>query len=75
MDSKKMTIVLLSPYSIALTLIFIICRALNIIDWHYIWILSPLWIPTAVAVGISITVYLFIGIAYLILFIIDRKKL
>ncbi len=32
-----------------LTLIFITLKLIHIIDWSWWWILSPLWIPAAIA--------------------------
>lgn len=37
-----------------LTILFIAFKLLNIIDWSWIWVLAPIWIPTALAVIILI---------------------
>ena len=39
-----------------LTLLFIGLRLAGILDWHWVWILGPLWIPIAVAVGVCLVV-------------------
>lgn len=31
----------------ALTLIFITLKLTNVIDWSWLWVLAPLWIPFA----------------------------
>ena len=31
-------------FPLVLTVIFIILKGLNIVDWTWIWIISPLWI-------------------------------
>jgi len=41
------TIPLVSIWYIIITLIFILMRVTNIISWSPLWILSPLWLPTA----------------------------
>ena len=40
-----------------LTLIFIVLKLIGVIDWPWIWVLSPLWIGVAVCVIITIIVY------------------
>lgn len=32
----------------ALSLIFITLKLLNVIDWSWVWVLSPLWISLAI---------------------------
>lgn len=45
----------------ALTLIFIILKLCGIINWSWIWVLAPSWIPIFLAIAIII-VAIFIGI-------------
>jgi hypothetical protein len=33
-----------------LTIVFIVLKLLGKISWSWIWVLSPLWIPTAILV-------------------------
>lgn len=35
-------------FLITLCLIFIFCKLTGHIDWSWLWVLSPLWIPTAI---------------------------
>lgn len=49
-----------------LTLVFITLKILKIINWSWLWILSPLWIPLA----ISLIIFLFL---YFIFKIFDRN--
>jgi hypothetical protein len=46
-----------------LTILFIGLKLGHIIDWSWLWILSPLWIPAvlflAFALGILVVVYVF----------------
>jgi hypothetical protein len=37
-----------------LTILFIAFKLLNIIDWSWIWVLAPIWIPAALAIIILI---------------------
>lgn len=47
-DAKKQSSWFLS----ALALVFITLKLLGIIQWSWWWVLSPLWIPVAVLLGI-----------------------
>lgn len=31
-----------------LTIIFVICKGLRIIDWAWYWLMSPIWIMTVI---------------------------
>lgn len=44
-----------------LAIVFIVLKLLNIIQWSWLWVLSPIWIPVA----IGLVVLLFLGIALL----------
>lgn len=46
-----------------LTIVFIVLKLLDKIDWDWVWVLSPLWISVALAVLVLIIfgiVYMFI---------------
>ena len=43
-----------------LTLIFIVLKCLHLIDWKWIWVLSPIWIPLAVIIILCL-IYLLLG--------------
>jgi len=53
-----------------LAILFIALKLLGKIDWSWLWILAPLWIPLAIVLGVLV----FIGIGALIAFIITSKK-
>lgn len=53
-----------------LTLIFITLKLLNVIDWSWIWVLSPLWITFLVSVFCVGGIILF----YTIKLIIKKSK-
>lgn len=35
-----------------LTIVFIILKLCNVIAWSWVWVLSPLWIPALIILGI-----------------------
>ena len=37
-----------------LTILFIALKLCNVIDWSWWWVLSPLWIPIALAIVLAI---------------------
>ena len=39
-----------------LTLIFIILKLIDKIDWSWWWVLSPLWLPTGIIIGIFLII-------------------
>lgn len=36
-----------------LTIVFIVLKLTDVIDWSWWWVLSPLWIPVAVALLVA----------------------
>lgn len=40
-----------------LTIVFIVLKLCNVIAWSWIWVLAPIWIPTAIII-IAILIYL-----------------
>lgn len=49
-----------------LTIVFITLKLLNVIEWSWIWVLAPIWIPT-------ILVILFLIVLFVILVIAEIK--
>ena len=45
-----------------LTIVFVVLKLLHLIEWSWLWVLSPLWI-TAVLVGV---ILIFVGVGLLI---------
>ena len=45
-----------------LTIVFIVLKILGYIDWPWIWVLSPLWIGTAIFILILIILALVVTI-------------
>lgn len=44
-----------------LLLIFIVLKLTNLIDWSWVWVLAPFWIPACLAI-VGIIIYLIIFI-------------
>ena len=40
-----------------LTIAFIVLKLLGVINWSWVWVLSPMWIPTLIVILI-VTVFL-----------------
>ncbi len=65
-ENKSVSISIGGGFSGALTIAFIVLKLCHVIDWPWIWVLSPLWISFAIAIVI-------IGIILLVFFIKTRK--
>lgn len=50
----------------ALTILFIALKLTHVIDWSWWWVLSPIWIPVAVVLGIIAIVAIVISIVKII---------
>ena len=45
-----------------LTLVFVVLKLTHLIDWSWVWVLSPLWI----SVGLAAIILIFVMIVYAI---------
>ena len=68
MNNKKtiFTFPLINIWTIIITLIFVSMKIYNIIDWSALWILSPLWIPSFIALSIIFILYFLKFIIFII---------
>ena len=48
-----------------LTIAFIVLKLCKVISWSWLWVLSPLWLPVAILLGVGVIVLLIMLIAYL----------
>lgn len=39
-----------------LTVAFIVLKLTGVINWNWLWVLAPIWIPTAITLAIIVTV-------------------
>lgn len=37
-----------------LTIVLVVLKAFKLIDWSWLWVLSPLWISTSIVLGIIV---------------------
>ncbi len=76
-DIKNLfTIPLINIWYVIVTLIFILMRITNIIDWSPIWILSPLWIPWAIAFSMFVVLFVLkciVAIIDIVINLINKK--
>lgn len=54
-----------------LTIVFIVLKLTNVINWSWLWVLSPVWIEFALVVAI---VLIGVGVTYLIIKPIKNRK-
>lgn len=53
MDGKKVT-VNFGGIGTILAIIFMVLKLTGNLDWPWIWVFAPIWIPLAIAVGILV---------------------
>jgi len=53
-----------------LTLIFITLKVIGKIDWNWLWVLAPLWIPASVMFAVAVFAVGFVVVKYFL----DRRK-
>lgn len=66
-NSKKTTVSGRIGFTGLLTIVFIVLKLLNIINWSWWWVLAPLWLP----VGI----FLIIALIFIIIGCVMNRKL
>jgi hypothetical protein len=59
---QKVTIQLL-PGSTLLTIVFVLLKAFDKIDWSWWWVFAPIWLPIAFIFGIILLLGILAGIA------------
>lgn len=45
-----------------LTLVFVTLKLTAVIDWSWLWVLSPLWLPVILVLAPAITVVILMGL-------------
>lgn len=66
-ENKSVSISIGGGFSGALTIAFIVLKLCHVIDWSWVWVLSPLWISASIAVLIAL-------IMLIVFFISSRKR-
>jgi hypothetical protein len=52
-----------SSLPVLLTIVFVVLKLVDKIDWPWVWVLSPLWIPLAIALVFGLIGLAFLGLA------------
>lgn len=55
---------------VVLTLIFVVLKLVGVIDWPWLWVLSPLWI----AVGLVVTFFVFVSSCVLVFLALHKSQ-
>ena len=50
-----------------LTIVFIVLKLIGVINWSWVWVLSPVWIATSIG-------FVVIGIAFIVYAIKESRK-
>lgn len=64
----------LNGFFINLFMIFLVLKLTNLINWSWIWVAAPLWIPISIIAVIFIVVFICAGILELIRVIKEKRK-
>lgn len=62
MDNKNKTVNRGIGTSTLLGIIFIILKISGVIDWEWLWVLSPFWIPISIFVVVLLVIFIIGGI-------------
>lgn len=54
MTEKTKSVTMQFPVSQILMAVFLPMKLMHVIDWDWAWVLSPLWIPAAMIMVVSI---------------------
>lgn len=60
-DKRRVSVTTVSP-TFLLFLLFLGLKLMGFIDWSWVWVTAPLWVPLAVVVGLMVLVALGFGI-------------
>lgn len=41
-----------------LGIVFIVLKLCGVIDWSWLWVLSPFWIPAAIVIVVGLALYI-----------------
>lgn len=57
-----------------LTLVFITLKLCGVLDWSWVWVLSPIWISLVLSLLIFFTVLSVITVAFVVALFLDKDK-
>ena len=63
-------------FTVLLQVTFIVLKLCNVIDWSWLWVLAPTWIPVAIVIGLFLIVGIIAFIVGIIkgIYEVKRKK-
>lgn len=56
-----------------LTIVFIVLKLCNVINWSWWWVLSPLWISFGLGLTVGV-VFLIIDVVFLIMCLLEKHQ-
>lgn len=59
MEDRKINVNVNGWFTGLLTIAFIVLKLCGVINWAWIWVLAPLWIPIVLVVGVYLIVVFF----------------
>ena len=59
MDDRKINVNVNGWFTGLLTIAFIVLKLCGVINWAWIWVFAPLWIPIVLVVGVYLIVVFF----------------
>lgn len=62
MKENKTVVTYSSSLSTVLGVVFLVLKLVGVIDWAWVWVLAPFWIPIALVIVIAIIWLLVVGI-------------
>jgi predicted membrane protein len=71
--SKRNTVIKLG-LATPLLLIFITLKLCNVIQWSWLWVLSPFWIPFALIAIVLAAFVIFLGVMAVLDILVHMKK-
>lgn len=66
MDKNKKISIDFGGCGFTLAIIFLVLKLTHVIDWAWVWIFAPVWIPLALAASILLIYYLVVLIVAIV---------
>ena len=62
MEEEKTVVSSGCSLATVLGIVFLVLKLVGVIDWAWVWVLAPFWIPVALVIAIALIWLLVIGI-------------
>ena len=59
-------VVVYSPSCMILFIVFLVLKLTNVINWSWLWVTAPLWIPVSIALVLLLIAIVILGIIAII---------